>query len=400
MPPLIAVRSDRGSESAKWFRPSDVCMGPQGSIFIADWYDPGVGGHAMGDEQCRGRILRVVTRPVECRMEETFPGTIFTERIRWLGDQSFTDAREELLELGRRYDGTDRMRAYLEAFGLACEGKEDEIYALLAKELGDVPSKWTNPFAGLAWRLHPPSAVPAFAERAMDPSLPKEARKQSIDALAFVKTREAAEAMANLAAASPEDLRPYARWWLENRATNDWSGWVDRSALGGTLGDAELAWKSGVVRSGKFDIDLDVSGAKKLWLVVSEGEHGIDYDWADWLAPRFESGKKTTKLLDLDWLEAKSGWGTTNEGKNCEGGPLVVDGKTFTDGLGTHARSEIAYAVPAGTERFRATTAPDDMGSKRAGSTNELEFQVWLERKPARARLAPWTAALRAPDAA
>jgi hypothetical protein len=42
----------------KWFRPSDVCVAPDGSLFVADWYDPGVGGHAMGDLD-RGRIYRL-----------------------------------------------------------------------------------------------------------------------------------------------------------------------------------------------------------------------------------------------------------------------------------------------------------------------------------------------------
>ena len=41
-----------------WFRPSDVCVAPDGSIFIADWYDPGVGGHNQQDVD-RGRIFRV-----------------------------------------------------------------------------------------------------------------------------------------------------------------------------------------------------------------------------------------------------------------------------------------------------------------------------------------------------
>ncbi|MET6996840.1 PVC-type heme-binding CxxCH protein [Chitinophaga defluvii] len=41
-----------------WFRPSDVCVAPDGSVFIADWYDPGVGGHQVGD-LARGRIFRV-----------------------------------------------------------------------------------------------------------------------------------------------------------------------------------------------------------------------------------------------------------------------------------------------------------------------------------------------------
>lgn len=42
----------------KWFRPSDVCVAPDGSVFVADWYDPGVGGHRMGDT-AQGRVYRV-----------------------------------------------------------------------------------------------------------------------------------------------------------------------------------------------------------------------------------------------------------------------------------------------------------------------------------------------------
>src|SRR5262245_28909519 len=44
-----------------WFRLSDVCVGPDGSVFLADWYDPGVGGHGMGD-WTRGRIFRVTPK--------------------------------------------------------------------------------------------------------------------------------------------------------------------------------------------------------------------------------------------------------------------------------------------------------------------------------------------------
>jgi putative membrane-bound dehydrogenase-like protein len=45
----------------RWFRPSDVCVAPDGSLIVADWYDPGVGGHAMGDLE-RGRIFQVVPK--------------------------------------------------------------------------------------------------------------------------------------------------------------------------------------------------------------------------------------------------------------------------------------------------------------------------------------------------
>jgi putative membrane-bound dehydrogenase-like protein len=45
----------------RWFRPVDVCIAPDGSLFVADWYDPGVGGHAQADTD-RGRIFRVAPK--------------------------------------------------------------------------------------------------------------------------------------------------------------------------------------------------------------------------------------------------------------------------------------------------------------------------------------------------
>src|SRR5262249_26616827 len=51
-------REDMVTCADTWFRPSDICVAPDGSVFIADWYDPGVGGHGMGDTT-RGRIYRL-----------------------------------------------------------------------------------------------------------------------------------------------------------------------------------------------------------------------------------------------------------------------------------------------------------------------------------------------------
>lgn len=48
----------------QWFRPSDVGAAPDGSVFIADWYDPGVGGHQVGDLD-HGRIYRVTPPDTE-----------------------------------------------------------------------------------------------------------------------------------------------------------------------------------------------------------------------------------------------------------------------------------------------------------------------------------------------
>ncbi|HEX4792893.1 MAG TPA: PVC-type heme-binding CxxCH protein, partial [Humisphaera sp.] len=55
--------------SDRWFRPDDICVAPDGAVYISDWYDPGVGGHHTGDtgvnirdtgwQTLHGRIYRL-----------------------------------------------------------------------------------------------------------------------------------------------------------------------------------------------------------------------------------------------------------------------------------------------------------------------------------------------------
>jgi putative membrane-bound dehydrogenase-like protein len=49
-----------------FFRPVDVAVAPDGSLFVADWYDPGVGGHDVGD-LTGGRILRIAPEGIGYR---------------------------------------------------------------------------------------------------------------------------------------------------------------------------------------------------------------------------------------------------------------------------------------------------------------------------------------------
>lgn len=50
------------SQVNKWFRPSDVTIGTDGAIYVADWYDPVVGGHLMQDSAGFGRIYRIARK--------------------------------------------------------------------------------------------------------------------------------------------------------------------------------------------------------------------------------------------------------------------------------------------------------------------------------------------------
>lgn len=88
------------TSSDSYFRPVDPCVAPDGSIFVTDWYDGGVGGHAYNDPT-RGRIYRITpkgkslartTKPGPCTNDEDAlaslaspnPATAFLARERLL----------------------------------------------------------------------------------------------------------------------------------------------------------------------------------------------------------------------------------------------------------------------------------------------------------------------------
>lgn len=125
-------------------------------------------------------------------------------------------------------------RWLLEAIGTAADGDADEVYADLLKRGGGPPSAWTARFAELAWRLHPATSIAAFRERALDPGLPEAARRRSLDALAFLPERAAAEAVFAAATEGPGDLRPYAAYWVRHRETHHWAGFGLAERLPGT----------------------------------------------------------------------------------------------------------------------------------------------------------------------
>jgi len=86
-----------------YFRPDDVCVAPDGSMYVSDWYDGGVGGHAYNDPQ-RGRIYRVTpTSGTLERREKPGPYDNDEDAIVALGSPNLATtylARERLLQSG------------------------------------------------------------------------------------------------------------------------------------------------------------------------------------------------------------------------------------------------------------------------------------------------------------
>jgi putative membrane-bound dehydrogenase-like protein len=115
-----------GSKRDTWFRPSDLTVAPDGSLFIADWYDPGVGGHAVGDLN-KGRIYRVapkgnvyeVTKPkfesIDDNINALQSPNLATRYIAW---NNLHDKGEEAEAGLKKLYGSENPRMKVRAFWL------------------------------------------------------------------------------------------------------------------------------------------------------------------------------------------------------------------------------------------------------------------------------------------
>jgi putative membrane-bound dehydrogenase-like protein len=313
------------AEDIYQFRPADVMVGADGAVYIADWTDSRVGGHATQDDAASGVIYRIAPkgfRPMVPKIDlSTTAGAITAlkspaNNVRWSGfdklrnggassseavaevladsnpyvsaraiwllpymgkegmakidelirskdekirltafralrrsaadalpyaeklasDESpllraeaalemrcrdWDEAKAILVAVAKGYDGKDR--SYLESLGLGAGHNTEELWNALKQEMhADDPKAWNDAFARLTWRLMPKAAVHGLAGRAGEAALDDAARRLAVDSLAFIDTREAAEALISLAAEA-STVREQAAWWLRNRNEGEWA---------------------------------------------------------------------------------------------------------------------------------------------------------------------------------
>ena len=136
---------------------------------------------------------------------------------------------------------------------------------------------------------------------------------------------------------------------------------------------------SGLMTGGSKQVDVNISNQERLILVVEEGQQSTKDDHANWVDPILHGpGEKKTRLTDLPWLTASSGWGKVTQDKSVLQSPLHVDGNTYRSGLGTHADSVIVFDITGKRfNRFTATVGRHHTTNGHAKDPADLEFIVY-----------------------
>jgi len=224
------------------FRPIDVKMGPDGAIYIADWYNPII-QHGEVDfrdprrDHTRGRIWRVTAknRPLVPRPKLVGASTeTLLEALKASEDWTRHNARRVLTERGREIlpklkdwvasiSKEDPNAETLKLEGLWVYQSLDEIEPELLRSLLNSPDHRVRAAAVRTaghWRLHLDDALKLIGKSVADPH--PRVRLEAVRALALFPSKEAAEAaMAGLD--HPVDrFLDYALWLTARDLAPHW----------------------------------------------------------------------------------------------------------------------------------------------------------------------------------
>lgn len=136
--------------------------------------------------------------------------------------------------------------------------------------------------------------------------------------------------------------------------------------------ESKAIWKSDQITQEaadqSVDVDIDITGAKKLYLVTSYDDVvGFASHNCDWIEPKLTGPKKAVNLTVLKWVKASAGRGVPSINQSARGGKLIVNGKEYKNGISANGASIIEYDLPEGVTRFKAKAGLDNGTAGRGG---------------------------------
>lgn len=199
----------------KWFRPVDVAVAPDGSLFVSDWYDPVVGWNRQSD-LVRGRVYRIAPKGVPYRVPrfefKSANGAAAAMKnpnyaVRYRAWQSLNKmqvgAEDALMNLYRSDQSRLRARALWLLANIKGRGPSH-----ILESMKDADEDIRIVALKAAQRLSM-DMIPLLRQMAHDPSV--QVRRECALALRFIHSSEAARIWAELAMQHKAD----DRWSLE-----------------------------------------------------------------------------------------------------------------------------------------------------------------------------------------
>jgi alpha-galactosidase len=173
-----------------------------------------------------------------------------------------------------------------------------------------------------------------------------------------------------------------AAWTANDGATKDKYLAVFNTADQVTAVEEKAVWKSSVINKKTVGqqafADINIAGAKKLYLVVTDGGDDSGWDHGDWLAPTLYNDKDSLLLTSINWVKASAGWEKPQKNLSVSGNKLIVSGVTYANGIGTHSNSIIEYDLPEGFTHFKTGIGLDNAAAmQNTGAT--VQFMIFTE---------------------
>ena len=183
-----------------------------------------------------------------------------------------------------------------------------------------------------------------------------------------------------------------------SNVTATFSGDVDQSTVnsstvmlkqGSTPVPAQLSYNA-ATRTVTLDPTSDLQAGLIYSATVAGGPSGVkdiagnalvsSRIWLFTIAPAGGGGPATSYLSDLTWTSSTNGWGPVEKDRSNgeqgagDGKPITLNTVVYPKGLGTHAASDVRYAI-SGCTSFQTDIGLDD----EVGPNGSVVFQVYLD---------------------